>query len=358
MSEPLWVVGDTLHQLEVLEIAAIWCNADGGIAGATTAAGVIFGHDPNTTIDAAEVWQEPQQVAGWLAHPAGNVPSSALFRTLRGKGGSAIVSLQRASGCDGGALACLLVAAAGDSELRRLQTARMESIASTSGAIGHKLNNVLAGLLGYVTLLRKAVEGDSKPEMISKYLGALDITGARVTELTQRLMVIAQKDTAPVAQIVDVLEIAGRVLGNPPDNLTITRSESSGTTTVYGEDESVGKIVEQLAVGVAEVLPGDREVTVTIEEMALGAGVGGALGIDSGRYVAISFVHDHDPVTLSTLERLFDPYFTIEGKGSGAEMFLTEAWGYTRLHQGAIQITSETEQRTRISVYLPVGKPV
>ena len=241
-------------------------------------------------------------------------------------------------------------------EIKQLQHARLESIGSTSGAIGHKLNNLLAGLLGYVTLLRRASETGKDPDAIGRYLDALDVTGGRVSELTKHLMTIAHRDKVQSASHVGTWAIVAEVAAASEREVTVGEGISDDSDGVVGDAEMLRHIVEQLIDGVAEVLPDVSAISASGARGAVDDTVAVDLGMEPGSCVILAFEHEHGPVETITRERLFDPYYTIESKGRGAEFHLTEAWGEVCLHSGAIAVVPDGDSRTRVLLYLPVDR--
>jgi signal transduction histidine kinase len=62
----------------------------------------------------------------------------------------------------------------------------------------------------------------------------------------------------------------------------------------------------------------------------------------------------HEPIESVSRERMFDPYFTAQDAGKGAELHLAAAFGVAVVHQGTVLVTGDSHSDTQISIYLPL----
>ncbi len=57
------------------------------------------------------------------------------------------------------------------------------------------------------------------------------------------------------------------------------------------------------------------------------------------------------------LARVFEPFFTTKGTGKGTGLGLSVSLGIVQKHDGAIEIESEPEQGTRVTITIPRVQP-
>jgi CheY-like chemotaxis protein len=72
-----------------------------------------------------------------------------------------------------------------------------------------------------------------------------------------------------------------------------------------------------------------------------------------GNYVRLTVTDNGRGMTSAVKQRVFEPFFTTRPPGSGTGLGLSVVHGIVRGAGGAIDITSEVERGTRVSVYLP-----
>jgi len=356
------------QQLERLGLAMLRCRPDGSVAAITPAAAALLGFPSAEAAQEvggtpARFWQTPDGVVHWLSGPlpsGGDLrelevigPDESLRRFYFYRGG-----LPETDGKEEGVW--LLVMNPSEiltREARRVLLARLESIGASCGAIGHKLNNLLAGLLGYVTLLRRSVGSES--ESAQRYLESLDETGRRIQDLTRQLLVIAHKGisysmqpTDPMLLVRHVVERARQVRPELP----VLLEDAGVLPKIEADAAALQEAFEHLIFGTAAVLPATREITLSLRVEAVGPDTAALLNVPQDDYVVAEITHSHAPTREIVRERLFDPYFTYDGKGKGAELDLGKAWGIIALHKGTLTVTPKGAEATHIDVFLPLVK--
>jgi signal transduction histidine kinase len=147
---------------------------------------------------------------------------------------------------------------------RKFQLARVQSIASSSGAIAHKLNNVLAGLMGYTSLLKKVIESGKKPEAIPRYMAALEESGERIHELARLLMTTAQKSPAFAPDGIEVVEIVAGAIGEMPAECSVNIDPPPGPVIVMGDKTALPDAISLLVRAGTLILPGATKATFSI----------------------------------------------------------------------------------------------
>lgn len=351
---------------ERLGLPVLRCRCDGSVVSVAPAALALLGYSSADRVreagrTAASFWQVPDTVSRWLCAPperredlhefavngSDGMPRTLLFFRIDApptEGASGDVSLLV---MDPGSILAR--------QDRRALMARLESIGASCGAVGHKLNNLLAGLIGYLTLLRRAVGGES--QSVQRYLDYLDETGGSIRDLTNQLIVIAQKNVSYAMQPVDSLLLTKRAVERACEarpGLRVVLDEPTELTSIEADRAALEEAIAHLVRGVTVVLPATVAVSVSLARQEVDSDMAGLLGLPPGAYVVVRISHTHGPVEAVVRERLFDPYFTHDGKGKGAELDLCKAWGIVALHRGTISVRAVGLEATHVEVVLPV----
>jgi PAS domain S-box-containing protein len=244
---------------------------------------------------------------------------------------------------------------------RRLAVAeRVASVGTMAAGVAHEVNNPLAaivGNIGYVLeeLRAVAAELELEPEASSmtRITNAIDaLTDA--AESSERIRKIVQAMKAFVAQtggdrrIVDLPDLI-----EPALKLTSKRSEATakvtrayGTTPFVEVDEvQLVQVFTNLLTNASDAIaPGEpekNEIRIT------------TYTDDKGR--AVAEVRDTGcGIAPATLGRIFDPFFSTKGVGSGMGVGLSICHSFVTAAGG--EITAESDNGTTFRVTLPAAK--
>ena len=95
---------------------------------------------------------------------------------------------------------------------------------------------------------------------------------------------------------------------------------------------------------------------IVLEKKDLNAADVAFLPIDEGPYLCLEISDTGVGMEKSTVNRIFDPYFTTKKKGKGTGLGLAVANGLVINYGGAISVKSTPGQGSRFRVFLPAAK--
>jgi len=239
--------------------------------------------------------------------------------------------------------------------LRRSQ--RMESIATLAGGVAHDFNNLLVAMLGQTSLALSRLEPDHS---IRINLERAMKAGERAADLTRQLLAYSgggkleskpldlnQLITDSLQLMYDTIAHSAHIFTDLADSLPLIKADPSQmqqillnlvTNSTESIGESNGRII--ITTGLQMLTEADTRFWIHTGE-----------ALPPGPYVALE-VHDTGcGMDLSTLEKIFDPFFSTKFTGRG--LGLPAVLGIVRIHHGGLAIDSAPDQGTNIRVLIP-----
>jgi signal transduction histidine kinase len=218
--------------------------------------------------------------------------------------------------------------------LRRLEAAKLESLAEFAAGAGHEINNPLAVISGRAAML---LRDESDPER-RRLLATIGAQALRIRDMIGDLMVFGRPpQPAPVE--LDLAEIARTVVDrfvpevSPEVSISCCGDE---TAPVWADHTQLCVVIEALIRNSLEALDGSS----------------GRIEIESRRPAESSSEFALVPLSqllvrdtgcgLSDVDRqhLFDPFYSGRPAGRGLGFGLSKCWRIVTLHGGRIEVES------------------
>lgn len=229
----------------------------------------------------------------------------------------------------------------------QLKAQKLESLGILAGGIAHDFNNILTGILGNLSLLRMALpDGQMLMERITRCERAVGqatglacqlLTFARGGEPVKRVTALAGLITEAVSFALRGSNVAGRI--ELADDLW----------QVEADECQLNQVLHNLLINADQAMPGGGTVHVEVRNVHLAEGE--VVGLAAGRYVELLVADQGPGIPAEHLDRIFDPYFTTKGSGTG--LGLTSAYSIIKKHGGTIMVKSQPGCGAGFHVYLP-----
>jgi len=113
----------------------------------------------------------------------------------------------------------------------------------------------------------------------------------------------------------------------------------------------ISQVLNNLLINAKQAMPGGGEVLISAENENIGIDSG--LPLSEGRYIKISIKDSGHGISEGNINRIFDPYFTTKGKGSG--LGLATSYTIIKRHKGYIGVLSQEGEETTFFIYLPAS---
>jgi nitrogen-specific signal transduction histidine kinase/ActR/RegA family two-component response regulator len=254
------------------------------------------------------------------------------------------------------AVLCLIQDATrqGDLESRLLYAKKMEAVGTLAGGIAHDFNNHLQGISGYIQLLMMRGDRDRTEQ---GWLLQIERSVKRAAALTKQLLIFSRKEESRLEPIDlnEVVRQAQKTLARTiPESITAELRLAAELASVDGDAVQLEHVLFNLGINAKDAMPDGGKIIIETRNVQLDeAFCRNHAGVKPGAYVELTFADSGHGMDQETLERIFEPFYTTKGVGSGIGLGLAIVYGIVQSHHGLILCESNLDKGTTFRVYLP-----
>jgi signal transduction histidine kinase len=229
---------------------------------------------------------------------------------------------------------------------RHLQTAdRLAAISRLTGGVAHEVKNPLNAMLMHVELAKMKLnhgDYDLQPQMdvISSEILRLDRVVKTFLDFTKPVELHAS-DTNLQALVQDIADLARPQAAAAGIELTVIQSDEPTTVTV--DPDLLKQAILNIVVNAIEAMHECRKPDSVLRiESSVRSNVAEIRIADTGPGI---------PPELR--EKIYNLYFTTKSNGSGIGLAMT--FQIVQLHDGTIEVATETGKGTTFTIRLPIA---
>ncbi len=246
-----------------------------------------------------------------------------------------------------------------------LQSQKMESIGVLASGVAHEFNNILAGILGATTLLKKEVVGNPKAE---KRVAQIETASQRAATIVKQMLGFARKGKMNV-QTIDLRQCIKNVLNmvEPTiDKPIVVKTDfqvDDATAFIEGDEGQLEQVILNLAVNARDALleaipPIDNpEISLTLACETTPKNLASESSLPSDMKMLHLAVRDNGiGMSKEVQAKMFEPFFTTKEVGKGTGLGLSMVYGIVKNHQGFISVESTVGEGTTFHLYFPLSE--
>lgn len=240
-------------------------------------------------------------------------------------------------------------------QLRQAQ--KMEAIGTLAGGIAHDFNNILTAIIGYTQLMTyKVPSGSPLLPQLNQVLQA----SYRATDLVRQILAFSRQiEHEQTPQQLDriVEEVLKLLRSSLPTTIEIRLdiAVTGQECVVLADETQIHQVMMNLCTNAAYAMRDHGGVlSVSLSTVEADASmVSRNHGLHLGHYVNMKVSDTGRGMDATTIEHIFDPYFTTKPKGEGTGLGLAVVQGIVKNHGGVITVYSEPEKGTTFTIFLP-----
>ncbi len=237
-----------------------------------------------------------------------------------------------------------------------IEAEKLTALGTLAGGVAHDFNNILCGMIGYVSLLKRNHDPKDKD---FKMLDTIEAAGFRAANLTKQLLTFSRQETLdhkPI-EVNHHIENVTKLLKNTISKIISIKLElKKSLPPVLSDPAQLEQIIMNLSVNARDAMPNGGEIHILSEQ----AHVDRIFceqhpEAKQGNYIKLTVSDQGKGLDQEILPRIFEPFFTTKEFGKGTGLGLAMVYGIVKSHNGFIIVSSSPDKNTTFSVYLPVA---
>ncbi len=234
------------------------------------------------------------------------------------------------------------------------QAQKMESVGRLAGGVAHDFNNMLSVILGNTEMVLEEIE---TTQPIYHNLQEIQNAAVRSTNVVRQLLAFARKQTiAPKVMdlnetVEEMLKMLRRLLG---ENIDLSWKPMADIWPVKIDSGQIDQILANLTVNARDAINGMGRLTIeTGRQSFYQEYCNENPGLIPGDFVMLAVSDNGCGMDKTTLNNLFEPFYTTKDVGKGTGLGLSTVYGIVKQNNGFINVYSEPGQGSTFKIYLP-----
>ncbi len=243
-------------------------------------------------------------------------------------------------------------------ESRFQQSQRLDSLGVLAGGVAHDFNNLLVAMLGHARLAEEDLPPDSP---VQRNLKSVIKAARQAGDLCGQMLAYAGKvpiDTQSIELEGVVQEIGDLLRASIPSSTSIRYSFDKEVPCLRADASQIRQVALNLITNASEsigetggeIMLSVRTFEYSTEDLSK---MTFSEDLEPGQYVILTVSDTGSGMDDATKEKLFEPFYTTKFAGRG--LGLAAVVGIVRSHGGGIDIESEVDRGSTVSVLFPAG---
>ena len=240
-----------------------------------------------------------------------------------------------------------------------IQAQKMEALGTMAGGFVHDFNNLLAALLGYITLLKNKIA----TQPAGTYVIELERIALRGADMVKNMLVFSRNKPPTNRQVplADVVEEVRRLVQSSSKQAVSIEVEGCLDFKIRGDQSQLVQVFLNLLLNASDAIKvkniPDGYIRLRCAPYAhkeTMASMG--LPFSTSSYVLVEVEDNGIGMDEEVQQRLFEPFFTTKGE-RGTGMGLAITYRIIKNHGGEILVESVPGEGSTFKIFLPLGAP-
>jgi len=241
-----------------------------------------------------------------------------------------------------------------ENALRHAQ--KMEAIGTLAGGIAHDFNNILNAIMGYTQLTMYELAPES-----SSHTNLKEVLKAskRATDLVRQIQAFSRQtehEKKPLAVQFVIKEALKLLRATLPATIEIRQQIDTECRPILADNTQIHQVIMNLCTNAYHAMREQGGVlSIQLSETNLTTKKTLVTGeLAAGWYACMAIRDTAQGMDESTMQRMFEPYFTTKSRSEGSGLGLAMVHGIVKSHGGGIAVTCQPGKGTSFFIYLPL----
>ena len=252
-----------------------------------------------------------------------------------------------------------------------IQERKLKGINVLASGVAHNFNNILVGVLGYISLARmklqnaKAAGKPVQGEFVDEILDNLERAGAsadKAGSLARELSVFSKKMAregshfASVSINTIIAELNELLLNTFPKNIEIVVSLTDEDPLIEGDPSQLEQALLNVCVNSRDAMSDGGKLTIETSLASIANKDPIYPYIQPGDYAVVKIFDTGKGIDNETMVHIFEPFFTTKPVDKGTGLGLATVYTTIRAHHGHVRVESNPGEGSAFTILLPVLK--
>jgi len=241
-------------------------------------------------------------------------------------------------------------------EEQLLHMQRIEAVGTLTGSIAHDFNNILAGLMGYASLMRMDMKKESP---LIRDLDAIEKLLQRGASLSRKLLEFSRRKDyhpGPIDINLVIKDVLGVLAQTAAKEIDVVSKLSPGIPSIVGDESEIHQVIMNICLNACEAMIERGTLTVKTADVEIDRGfLKEHPQLKRGRYVSVAISDTGIGMDEQEIGHIFEPFFTTKAKRLGTGLGLAIVRSIVEKHGGCITVESAPWRGSTFTIYFPAS---
>jgi PAS domain S-box-containing protein len=240
-----------------------------------------------------------------------------------------------------------------DTHAKLLHQDKMASLGKLAASVVHEINNPIAGILNLALLMKRILKEEGglfkRVEPFDRYLSLMETETRRISRIVSNLLTFSRQSKMELGS-QDINQLIERTLVLNDNllkisNVKINKELDQALPNVIGSADQIQQVFMNMISNAAEAMEGKGGGVLTVKTWCGHA----------KKFIFIAFADDGVGISITNLDKLFEPFYTTKKKGKGVGLGLSVVYGIIKAHNGSITVDTEPGKGAKFTIQLPLS---